>query len=274
VCSSITSNLTSRSPNFELSPAFKINYPQSGDLVNVYNGLNTMWSYNSSDSILLPLTIQFVAASHREESPAYTSEDLNITIGIFTIETTFTLADHYLLRFIYGNNYYETGHFDLTVSELSKNASERLSSASPLAQSTLLPSILVLPATESTATGTSSLAQETHSPSDSKATANVTETPIRSENSDDDLNTGAKVGIGIGCSAAVIIGMVGFFILRRIRKSKIGPEEPPSPPNVGLEMELDGSSATRKKFERDAKHGAASMPVLRSLPSPSIELHG
>jgi hypothetical protein len=36
------------------------------------------------------------------------SDILNITLGTFTIQTSFSLADYYLLRFIYGNNAYET----------------------------------------------------------------------------------------------------------------------------------------------------------------------
>lgn len=243
--------------------------------MNVYNGLTTTWSYNSSDSVLLPLSIQYVAASHQQESPTYIKEDLNITFGTFTIETTFNLADYYLLRFIYGNTEYETGHFEITTSKQSKNASDTSSSASPLAQSTLVPSIPVLPTTESTTTGPSSLAQRTHSPSGSEATAAVTQIPSTKENSNDGLNTGAKVGIGIGCSAAVIIGMVGLFIFHRIKKkSKMDPEEPPSPPSVGLETELDGSSATRKMFELDGKHGVANLPELPSHPSPPSELPG
>ncbi|KAJ5235463.1 uncharacterized protein N7469_004631 [Penicillium citrinum] len=51
---------------------FALNVFQSnGDLVNVYNGLITTWSYNSSDSILHPLMIQFIPVSHMEEAPSY-----------------------------------------------------------------------------------------------------------------------------------------------------------------------------------------------------------
>jgi hypothetical protein len=105
------------------SQAFRINYPQNGDLVNVRNGLTTDWSYESHDSILLPLSIQYVAASHQEEPPTYIKEDLNVTLGRFTIDIRFGLADYHFLRFIYGSHEYETGHFDITTSIQSKNAS-------------------------------------------------------------------------------------------------------------------------------------------------------
>ncbi|KAJ6168097.1 hypothetical protein N7497_000940 [Penicillium chrysogenum] len=257
------------------SNAFRITYPQKGDLVNVYNGLSTAWSYNSSDSILLPLLIQFVAASHLEEAPDYITDELNITLGTFTIQTSFSLADYYLLRFIYGNNAYETGNFDITMSEHPKNGSDTSSSASFLVGSTPRPSILIPPATES-ATGTSSLVQGPNSPSGSAAAAATTEIPRTDGNNDDGLNTGAKVGIGIGCSAAAIIGMLSLFILYRIKeKNKTIPERPPSPPSVGLiEIELDGSSATRKIFEMDGKHEAANIPELPTHPFPSSELPG
>jgi hypothetical protein len=257
------------------SPAFRITYPQKGDLVNVYNGLPTAWSYNSSDSILLPLLIQFVAASHMEEAPEYITDELNITLGTFTIQTSFSLADYYLLRFIYGNNAYETGSFDITTSEQPKNASDTSSSTSPLVESTPRPSVLIPPATES-ATGASSLTQGTKSPSGWEAAAATTEIPKTDENNDDGLNTGAKVGIGIGCSAAAIIGMLSLFILYRIkRKSKTIPERPPSPPSVGpIEIELDGSSATRKIYEMDGKHGVANLPEPPTHAFPSSELPG
>jgi hypothetical protein len=57
-----------------------------------------------------------------EEIVKDTDENLNITLGSFTIETTFSLAESYLLRFIYGDKDYETGYFDLTLSEQSPYA--------------------------------------------------------------------------------------------------------------------------------------------------------
>ncbi|CAG8359235.1 unnamed protein product [Penicillium salamii] len=252
------------------SPAFRITYPQKGDLVNVYNGLPTTWSYNSSDSIFLPLLIQFVAASHQEEAPDYTTDELNITLGTYTIQTTFDVADYYLLRFIYGNNAYETRGFDITTSEKPKNASDTLSATSSLVESTASPSVLVHSATES-ATGTSSLM-----PSGSGAAAATTEFPKTDEKNDDGLSTGAKVGIGIGCSAAAIIGMLGLLVLYRIKKkNKTIPKPPPRPPSVGqIETELDGSSAARRIFEMDGKQGAANISELPSHPVPSSELPG
>jgi hypothetical protein len=63
------------------SSALRITYSQTGGFVNVYNGLATTWTYNSSDSRLLPLLIQYVEASHMEEIVKHTDENLNITLG-------------------------------------------------------------------------------------------------------------------------------------------------------------------------------------------------
>ncbi|KAJ5207364.1 hypothetical protein N7491_002003 [Penicillium cf. griseofulvum] len=213
-----------------------------------------------------------------EEAPDYTTDDLNITSGTYTIETSFPLADIYLLRFIYGNNACETGPSDITISELPKNASDTSSSTS-LVEPTPRPSVLTPLSTGSargSATGTNSLAQEANSSSGSEAVATATESPKTNENNDDGLNTVAKVGIGIGCSAAAIIGMLGLFILYRFKKkSKIIPEQSSIPPSdVVIKMELDGSSAARRVFEMHGKHEAANLPELPSHPFVSSELPG
>ncbi|KAF4173461.1 hypothetical protein CNMCM8694_008454 [Aspergillus lentulus] len=134
-----------------------ITYPKKGDLVNVYDGLVTTWSYHSSDSILLPLTIYFVAVSHDDESATYIRDDINIALGKWTISTIFPVAEAYYLRFIYANNFWETGNFRITASEQSTNASDTSSSASPNVYSTSCPSSTTLWTTESTATVASSL---------------------------------------------------------------------------------------------------------------------
>lgn len=243
--------------------------------MNVYNGLPTAWSYNSSDSIMLPLLIQFIAASHLEEAPDYITDELNITLGTFNIQTSFGLADHYLLRFIHGNNAYQSGSFHITMSERPKNASDTSSSASYLVGSTPSPSILIPPAAES-ATGTSSLVQGTNSPSGSEAAAATTEVPEIRENNDNGLSTGAKVGIGLGCSAAAIVGMSSLFVLYWTKKKKKTiSERPPSPPSVGpIKIELDGNRATRKIFEMDGKHEARSISEVPTHPFSSSELPG
>ncbi|GFF99456.1 hypothetical protein IFM61392_00839 [Aspergillus lentulus] len=140
-----------------LRGAFQITYPKKGDLVNVYDGLVTTWSYHSSDSILLPLTIYFVAVSHDDESATYIRDDINIALGKWTISTIFPVAEAYYLRFIYANNFWETGNFRITASEQSTNASDTSSSASPNVYSTSCPSSTTLWTTESTATVASSL---------------------------------------------------------------------------------------------------------------------
>ncbi|OKP09454.1 hypothetical protein PENSUB_5190 [Penicillium subrubescens] len=179
------------------SNAFQITYPKEGDLVNVYNGLVTTWSYNSSDSTLLPLTIQFVAVSHMIESPTYIQDDLNITL-----ETT-------------------------------------LASGPGAA-----------------------------------ATAATTHVSTSNENNDDGLSPGAKVGIGIGCAAAAIIGLVGLLLLYRIRKKgKPHPSEAPNLPSVDS-TKLYGSSDTRKIFEADGKYESANMPELPSDHFTRSELPG
>jgi hypothetical protein len=225
--------------------AFQITYPKKGDLVNVYDGLVTTWSYNSSDSILLPLTIYFVPITHHGESATYIRNDINITLGKYTIFTTFPVAEAYYLRFIYANNFWETGNFRITTSEQSTNASDTSSSASPSLYSTS-PTLWI---TESTATVASSLTPGTKVSSSD-------------ENYDNGLNTGAKVGIGIGCAAAAIIGIVGFLLLYRIKtKGKFTPPEPPTLPSANS-TKLNGSSDAWKVFEADGKHEAANIPEL------------
>ncbi|CAG8190575.1 unnamed protein product [Penicillium olsonii] len=256
--------------------AFRITYPQKGDIVNVYNGLPTAWSYNSSDSILFPLLIQFVAASHMEEAPDYITDELNLTLGTYTIQTTFSLADHYLLRFIYGNNAYETGSFDITMSEVPQNASDDTSSsASHLVRSTPSPSALIPPATES-ATGTASPVQETNSDSGSRAAAATSEIPKIGENNHDGLQTGAKVGIGLGCSAAAVVVISSLSVLYWNKKKKTTiPEGPPSLPSDDPgKIELDGNSATRKIFEMDGKNKAENILELPPHPFLPSELPG
>lgn len=258
--------------NLNFLPAFQITYPKKGDLVNVYNGLVATWSYDSSDSILLPLTIQFVPVSHNHESPTYVQDDLNITMDVWTIVTNFPVADSYYLRFIYANNYWETGSFQITTSEQSKNASDISSSPVPTSHR----SSTILWITESTGTITSSLAPGT-TPAlgpGAAATAATTQISTSNEKNDDGLSTGAKVGIGIGCAAAAIIGIVGLLLLYRMKKKgNFHPPEQPNLPSVDS-TKLNGSSDAQKIFEADGKHEAANMPELPSGHYTRSELPG
>jgi hypothetical protein len=101
------------------------------------------------------------------------------------------------------------------------------------------------------------------SPSSSEATTTLTATeipitPNTNRNNGGDLSRDAKVGIGIGCSVAGIIGAAGLFIFYRRTKSKPVPEEPPNLRSAGpMEMELEGSSPAQKIFEVHGKHEAA-----------------
>jgi hypothetical protein len=145
--------------------------------VNIYNGLTTTWTYNSSDSILLPLLIQYVEVSHMEEIVKHTDQNLNTTLGSFTIETTFGLAESYLLRFIYGNKEYESGNFNLTLSELPPYANNTQSTTTSPVQPTLLTtSAMLATTTESTSTGANSLTHVSNGSSSSEATTTLTPT--------------------------------------------------------------------------------------------------
>jgi hypothetical protein len=224
------------------------------------------------------------------ESPTYIQDDLNITLGRWTILTNFPVAEGYILRFIYANNYWETRGFQITTSEQSRNASDTSSSTSPVLLSTSYRSTTMLWITESTGTGTSSLAREfIHSTivtsplvpettlasgPGAAATAATTHVSTSNENNDDGLSPGAKVGIGIGCAAAAIIGLVGLLLLYRIRKKgKSHPSEAPNLPSVDS-TKLYGSSDTRKVFEADGKYEAANMPELPSDHFTRSELPG
>ncbi|KAF7166706.1 hypothetical protein CNMCM5623_000250 [Aspergillus felis] len=287
---SISTLLLALALNVFQSNAFEVTYPKKDDLVNVYNGLVTTWSYNSSDSILLPLTIYFVPVSHLDESATYIQDNINITLGRWTIFTSFPVAEAYYLRFIYANNFWETGNFMITTSEQSTNASDTSSSASPNLYSTSHRSSTTLWTTESTGTGTSSLAQETNRTatvassltpgtiqalgSGGAATAATNLVSSSNENYDNGLSTGAKAGIGIGCAAAAIIGIVGLLLLYRIKqKGKFPPPEPPNLPSVNS-TKLNGCSDARKIFEADGKHEAANISELPSDPYTRSELPG
>jgi hypothetical protein len=253
-------------------PAFQITYPKKGDLVNVYNGLPVTWSYNSSDSILFPLTIQFVPISHNDESPTYVRDHLNITLGVWTIHTDFPVADAYDLRLIYANNFWETGSFQVATSEQSKNASDTSSSDSSNHALTSDSSSTTLLITESTSTGSSSLAQGTTRALGSGATATTATTRVSSSREDNDngLSTGPKVGIGIGCAAAAIIGIVGLSLLYRIKKKR---NLPPEQQNLSDfdSKNLNERSNSRGVFEAHGTQEAVNMP---ELPSDSIYTRG
>lgn len=255
--------------------------------MNVYNGLVATWTYNSSDSVLLPLTIEFVTFMHLEESPTYIQNDLNITMGVWTIVTNFPVADAYDLRFIHANKEWETGSFQITTSEQPKNASDTSSTASSNGPST---SHRTGVSTESTGIGTSTLAQETNrtvtvpsslalgatraSGSGAATTATISPVSTSNANHDNSLSNGAKVGIGIGSAAAAIIGIVGLLLLYRIKKKgKFPPPEPPTLPSVDL-TKLNGSSEAGKILEADGKHEAANLPELPADPYTPIELPG
>lgn len=277
------------------SPAFKITYPNEGDLVNVYNGLITTWSYNSSDSISHALTIQFVPISHMEEIASYTHDDLNITLGSWTIETQFPVADNYYLRFIYANNDWSSGRFKISMSESSKNASDTSSATSSDGPTSLDgPNISDVPTTsespstwdrssttllvtEATSTGigaSSLMPVTTRALGDGHtATAATTQASSSSENSDKGLSTGAKAGIGIGCAAAAIIGIVGLWLLYRIKKKRNispGPQILPDPDST----KQNENSTSGEIFEADGKHEAANMAELPSDAYTRSELPG
>lgn len=199
--------------------------------------------------------IQYVEVSHMEESVQHIYMDLNITRGSFTIETTFGLADSYLLRFIYGGNDYESGYFGLTMLEHPTHASNTQSTTTSLVQPTTFTS-----------------------PSSPEATTTLTATEIPStpntnRNNGGGLSRDAKVGIGVGCSVAGIIGAAGFFIFYRRMKDKPVPDEPPNLQSAGpIAMELEGSSPGQNLFEVDGKHEAANLPELPPHPISSREI--
>lgn len=196
-----------------------------------------------------------------DETVKHTTSNLNITLGSFTIQTAFGLADSYLLRFIYGNKDYESGYFELTLSGQSNNTPS--TTTSPNQPTTFTTSAILPTTTESTSTGTSSLTHVADSASSSEATIQSQNTPTASQNNGGGLSRETKVGIGIGCSVGGIIGAAGFFIWYRRMKSKPAPEERPNLPSAGpMEMELEGSSPPQKVFEVDGKHEAANLPEL------------
>jgi hypothetical protein len=263
---------------FSFLPAFQITYPKKGDLVYVYDGLTTTWSYNSSDLTVFPLMIQFVPIYNMQETPTYVQKDLNITLGEWTIDINFPLAEAYDLRFIYANNDWETGRFQITMTEMSTNASDTSSSGSSDRHSTSGHSSTTLSTTESTGTGTSFLVQGTTRALgwEATATAATAQVSSSSDNYDRGLSTGAKVGIGIGCAVAVIMGIVGLSVLYRIKKKGNFqvPPEPQDSPDFGSKNPNESDSSQNILFEADGKHEATNMSELPSDTFTRSELPG
>ncbi|KAJ5768130.1 hypothetical protein N7533_000713 [Penicillium manginii] len=212
------------------------------------------------------------------ESPEHVYDDLNITLGELTIDTQFQLAEGYYLRFIYANNYWETGSFQITMTGMSTNTSDTSSSGSSDRHPTSGHSSTTPSTTESTGTGTSFLVPGTTRALGSEATATADTGRVSSSNDNYDrgLSTGAKVGIGIGCAVAVIMGIVGLSVLYRVKKKGNFqvPPEPQDSPDFGSKKPNESDSSQNILFEADGKHEATNMSELPSDTFTRSELPG
>ncbi|OJJ99060.1 hypothetical protein ASPACDRAFT_1856646 [Aspergillus aculeatus ATCC 16872] len=169
---------------------FEVTYPHKGDVVSVYDGLATTWTYNSSDSIKEPMEIAFFQISHLEEGICYTVDGVNITAGTYTLQRSFIMAD----------GCHQTASESTTFDRVTATIST--------------PTMVV------TSMGESSTMQVTPTSADVVSIASSTAVAMADPGSKGGLSTGLKAGIGVGCTAAVILGLMGLYLLYRARKKR------------------------------------------------------
>ncbi|RAH87283.1 hypothetical protein BO86DRAFT_394087 [Aspergillus japonicus CBS 114.51] len=240
------------------------------DIVSIYDGLTTTWTYNSTDPIKEPMEIAFFQISHLEEGIDYTVDGKNITAGIYTLQRSFTMADGWYLRYTFGDEMYLSGRFQLTLGQPS-NASA--SSTSPTVGGvTITKSTLNM---ISTSTGDGSTMQTTAASSSAGSVPSNTAGPTTDPGVSDGLSTGSKAGIGVGCAAAVIIGVAGLYLLYRARKKRgESADETPVSTWVAETSELDGGSGARRQYELEGSQGVVKAHELPAQAEISHELPG
>ncbi|PYH86325.1 hypothetical protein BO82DRAFT_428761 [Aspergillus uvarum CBS 121591] len=250
--------------------AFEVTYPHKDDIVSIYDGLTTTWTYNSTDPIKEPMEIAFFQISHLEEGIDYTVDGVNITAGIYTLQKSFTMADGWYLRYTFGDKMYLSGRFQLTLGQPS-NASASTTS-STVGGVTITKSTLSM---ISTSTGDGSTMQTTATSSSAGSVTSNTAGPTTDPGVSGGLSTGSKAGIGVGCAAAVIIGVAGLYLLYRVKKKRgESADETPVSARVAETSELDGGSGARRKYELEGSQGVVKAHELPAQAEISHELPG
>ncbi|KAL2801638.1 hypothetical protein BJX63DRAFT_416895 [Aspergillus granulosus] len=200
-----------------LSAGFNITYPQSGDTVSIYHGIEqpgiTMtWTYNATDDITIPLSIYYIEMGPRaEEVPSQIWRNVNITLEEFNIQTDFGVAPGYLIRVVRLSESWSV-YFDLSFdgSDETETKTVTLSPSATTSREATLASSTTASTTLTTTQSTS--VSSTPIPSEAESTFDT-------HTSNGGLGTGAKVGIGLGIGAAIIIGViVGIFVMRLKRR--------------------------------------------------------
>ncbi|RAK78965.1 uncharacterized protein BO72DRAFT_62316 [Aspergillus fijiensis CBS 313.89] len=250
---------------------FEVTYPHKGDVVSIYDGLTTTWTYNSSDSIKEPMEIAFFQISHLEEEISYTVDGVNITAGTYTLRRSFTMADGWYLRYTFGDEMYLSETFQLTLGQPSNASESTTTSTFDRVTTTISTPTMVL-----TSMDESSTMQVTPTSADVVSTASSTEVAMIDPGSKGGLSMGSKAGIGAGCAAAVILGLMGLYLIYKARKkrSSESAEEKPARAQVLAISELDGASGAPRKYELEGNQGVVKAHELPAQAGISNELPG
>ncbi|KAF7585591.1 hypothetical protein BBP40_010498 [Aspergillus hancockii] len=236
---------------------FAITYPQEGDTVPLWNGgagsrIPMTWSYNSTDDIYIPLSIYFVQAGPHEEVPDKAFENVNITSKAFDIDATFKAAAYFLVRVIHGQDYYESGHFDIS---LSNRGSETESAGSSV---TVTATLITVTTSAPSASSTSS---EAESSSSSSVTSKSAAPSSYIHTNSSHLDTEQKVGVGVG--VAVFIGLVAglLFMYRRRRRTQTAVVHGQTDHSIGPAELSVAEAQIQQRHELDGEGEKRPLPV-------------
>lgn len=213
--------------------------------MSIFNGIVTTWSYNSTDDIRKPLSIEFVQSRGAHTDFATVGDNLNITCGTYRFKTAVYVAEDYGLNFLFDNEVY--GVNGLSVS-FSPDTSSTVSINSATAASS-----------HTSAVSTGQAASHTTDQSYGSSTDSAPAQDAASETKGGGLSRDAKIGTGIGVSIATVI-IAGCLILfyrlhcrRRVRES----QQEPSPVSTPTE---DGWSDSRPELDGKPVRPVSELP--------------
>lgn len=205
--------------------------------MSIFNGIVTRWSYNSTDDITKPLSIEFVQSRGAHTDFAIVGDNLNITRGTYRFKVAAYVAEDYGLNFLFDNEVYG-------VNGLRVSFSPDDSSTVSINSATAAPS-------HTSAVSTGQAVSNTTDQSFGSSTDSAQVHEAASETTRGGLSRDAKIGTGIGVSIATVI-IAGCLILfyrlhcrRRVRESQQEPFPVSTPTEDGWSdsrPELDGKS--------------------------------
>ena len=195
--------------------------------MSIFNGIDTTWSYNSTDDIAKPLSIQFLQFEGAHTSIKTVGDNLNITRGAYKIKTAVFVAESYGLNFFFDNEIF--GVNDLRAS-FSSDPGGTLSIISATAVTKYTSTISTVQIASHTIDQTSGL------PTGSAQAQEAT-----SETKRGGLSRGGKIGTGIGISIGTAV-IVGFLILlHRLHRRGIIREPQQDSVPVSIPTEVGGT---------------------------------